>query len=72
MDGVCAGDDDVRVAVGGVRAFRRVDRPLALSVAPRGGDDDRDGPDVDPPAEGLVESVRRLLEEFLKGEIMIK
>ena len=28
MYGVGAGDDDVRVAVGGVRAFGRVDRPL--------------------------------------------
>ena len=68
MDGVGAGDDDVRLAVGGVRPFRRVDRPLALSVAPRGGDDDGDGPDVDPPTEGLVEGVRRLLEQFLKGD----
>ena len=57
MYGVGAGDHDVGVAVRGVRAFGRVDRPLALSVAPRGRDDDGDGPDVHPPAEGLVESV---------------
>ena len=66
MDGVRPRDDDVGVAVGRVDAARFVDLLLALSVAPRRGDHDRDGPEVHAAAEGLEEGVRRLLEQFLK------